>query len=280
MLGRCFRRSRRSTADPGVGPGRGEPHSFLAAIEISLELFAIAVVLFGLAAANRTDGLGFPFLLGGASALLLAIAVAVAAIGPRWKEFFGGSSERGSYEYVHKLGGMSTLPNVVKAGRDSIGTAHPSEEVLIRRLGENRQVLHVYERRRADGRLTFCGYTLVYPLRQEPAEKIRAGNIRSAAELDDGSLVDSFEDAEYLYIGMLLGTDRHSRPHITDELRARLRAILAEGDVREIFARPATASGRRLMERYGFLPIRDPKDIWVVEASSLMAQLSNEDGSP
>lgn len=274
MIGRILRTGRGLRAQ-----AKGEVDSFsFRLFEIAIELFALAVAMIGAAVAFR-GSTAMPFLLvGSGCALGLSALVLVAAAHRSWGSFFALTIGWHRYEYIHRLGGLQHLDEVVTAGRKSIGDAHPDAEALTRQLAENHQILHVYGREREDGRFSFCGYIILYPLTDQTGSRILGGAIRSAGAFGDGSLSGDFGSAPYLYIGMVLGTDRHSQPQVTRELRMTLRMILRKGHVLKVFARPATPYGERLMKRYGFLPLGGDTDIWSISAQRLLANLWHEEG--
>src|ERR1700749_2028131 len=192
MTGWLFKwRSRRAPDSEGES-GQDELGTFLTLISISVELFGIGLAALAAAVGFRRDGYGPFFLLGGIASLAMSALMASTAfksVRDEGSDPSMSAREEDSYEYRSDLGVGSDVPAVVMAGRGVIGDAHPDEDLLTKRIGENREILHIYGRERSSARsLEFAGYTLIYPLTKEAADRIRAGLVRSAAELDDGSL--------------------------------------------------------------------------------------------
>jgi hypothetical protein len=252
-------------------PGRRGGDS-LAWFGLALELLALAVTLVTTTTVFHNDlTRSFIWIAAAIASLFGALIIAVRAVKaiPSTKAMV----PRKPYEYRQHVGELTHIDRVVDEGRQEIGSAHPDRSALMERLKENSGVLRTFSRELLDGRLKFCGYHLLYPLRKKAAEEIINGKVRAASELGDRALRESFAGAEYVYIGMVLGTDEHSRPHITDSLRRELAGILDGGRVKRVFARPATERGRELVEHYRFLPIGEESDIWSVAGSMLKAQL-------
>jgi hypothetical protein len=181
------------------------------------------------------------------------------------------------YDYVQRQGESRFLDDVERLGRRGIGRAHPSARTMRRRLELCPQALAMFGRQTRDGRFKLCGYTLLYPLCEEAGADICAKRIRSGAEIEDGALLKAFEGARYLYIGMIFGSGRHARGHVTAMLRSQLIHELNGGRVERVFGRPATERGKELLQEYGFQAIGDEKDIWSTSGSELLAQLKGRD---
>ncbi len=184
-----------------------------------------------------------------------------------------GPSPNG-YDWEQERGRPDHLEAVEKMGEGSIGEVHPSAVTLARRLAINPDILQVFGRRYPDGRLELCGYSLLYPLKDETGTTIAGGRIRSGKELGPETLLPDFTDAKYLYIEMLLGIpDAAARSHAKACLYHELARWISGGKVRFVFARPASPSGLRLLHNYGFAPIAEEKDIWSVSTERLMRKI-------
>jgi hypothetical protein len=171
------------------------------------------------------------------------------------------SSTQG-FDWELHVGRVDELDAVARLGRAAIGEAHPDAEALALRVEVNPEILRVFVRRAPDGRAELCGYSLLYPLTEAVGAAIAAGQIRAGKELGPESLLPEFARARYLYIAMLLGTDADARAHAKADLREELGRRIGAGQVESVFARPATASGLRLLRARGFVPIAEERDIW------------------
>jgi hypothetical protein len=155
-------------------------------------------------------------------------------------------------------------------GRESIGDVHPNAKILSERLRRNPKVLQVFGRHCANDCFEIRGYSLLYPLTEEAGAAIAAGQIRSGKELTVEALMPDFENAQYLYIGMLFATpDTTARSYAKSYLREELARQLAHGKMKFVFGRPATPSGLRLLRDYGFGAIAAEGDIWSISGKRL-----------
>jgi hypothetical protein len=184
---------------------------------------------------------------------------------------------RSDYTLKSRGPDLRFLQELVAAGREQIGWAHPDESVVHQRLRENPGVLKVYTLEKADGQNTFCGYLLIYPLKEEVGAEILAGKVRSESELSGQPLSPTFTKAPYLYIAMVLGTSKYSKPMVKEKLRSELIERLRQGDIKRVFARPGTPLGRSLMETYGFVPIAKDNGVWSISGVQLKNRLLAEE---
>jgi hypothetical protein len=180
-----------------------------------------------------------------------------------------------TFDWGSRPGSLDEVPAIVKLGVATIGETHPSARTLTERLVINPDVLQVFSRRNSRGSLELCGYSLLYPLSDAAGVAISNAQIHSGRELALETLLSAFTDAKYLYVGMLLGArDRAARSHAKVCVRHELARRLDEGKVKSIFARPATPSGRRLLDAYGFLPVAKAEDIWAVSTAQLKRNIT------
>lgn len=242
----------------------------------SIELWGLASGLLGLALAFGHSVISLFFLLGAGVAALSGSFIFLKNGVPAFKDLRSQFEDRYEYEIKGKGADLRYLDDVVYWGQQEIGPVHPDSQTITDRLGENQGVLNVYVRERTDGRHTFCGYVLVYPIDSEAGEALETGKARCEAELGPGSLCASFHDAPHLYVAMVLGIDKHARPHVKDKLRSLLIGMLESGDFDKVFARPGSRGGLQMMQHYGFLPIGDPADVWCVSALRLKRKLLAE----
>jgi hypothetical protein len=261
------------------GPNDGRRRSFA----ILLSWLGIAIGLWSLSIASLA--LYTPFHHSLVGKLLLVVALLTALGGTSilvvqavetWRSASEHVESRRGFEYKQRIGDPQFVDEVVYWGRRTIGDAHPDADLIDTRLEENPEVLRVCLREWKNGRLKFCGYVLLYPIKERIAKGILAGSIRSESEFGPNPLSPNFEGARYLYIGMILGTDRHARPHVTDRLRAELAVILANERIETVFARPGSEGGLVLMKKYGFKPIASEDGVWSVSAAALREQLRLE----
>lgn len=183
---------------------------------------------------------------------------------------------RGEYEFKERGHDLRYVEEVVAHGRAEIGPAHPDEATVMKRVGEYPEALRVYVREWDDGRTSFCGYLLLYPLTEALGKAILAKQIRSEAEFGREPLSHD-SAAPYLYVGMVLGTDPHARSHVKGKLRAELIRILSARKADRVFARPGTSRGLSLMKSYGFTPIDDPNGVWMTSGKQLLRRLLAEE---
>lgn len=248
-------------------------------------LLGLAIALISLA--GTALGLSFPLK---DQAAVVALRITAAGLGlcgagllvawlfqrsRRAKEWF---EDFRAYDVTPLPVGGANLKNVVEAGRKAIGDAHPDEKTLSQRLEENAKVLSVWGRNRSNGRSRFCGYLLLYPLTDETAEGIMNGSIRSEREFGERPLAPTFEEARYIYVGMVLGVDVHAKSQVVILLRAELYQLLAKNQVQKVFARKGSPGGWKLMQQYNFRPLLGEQEdgIWFVGSQTLKAQLYRE----
>jgi hypothetical protein len=186
---------------------------------------------------------------------------------------------RGEFDYQLHQADERLLAEAVRVGKAKIGDGHPSVETLNKRLGKNREVILLYGRRyHANERFELCGYALLYPLSDKAGKAIEKGRIRSGAEIEPGHLRADFAAARYLYVGMVLATDREAKPHVKAMLRLELMRRLEGSPVVRVFGKPASRGGLKMLGEYGFKPIRARDGIWSVERIELMGNLRARSG--
>jgi len=276
MLGRIFKRGGGRRFSRSGESDRGSLSVHLAWLGLAVGLLSFAAGLLALILTLDQTTFDPLFMLGvGASSLAGAWILLVYAL--KWsKSARGQIGARKEYEYKQLGADLRYLEEIVSSGRRAIGAAHPGAETVMGRLTENSEVLKVYGREKANGRSKFCGYVLLYPLEESAGKAIMAGEIRSEAEFGPNPLCANSAEAPYLYIGMVLGTDRHAQSYVRDKLRDELIRILSSGKVKRVFARPGTQGILELMQHYGFLPIGAERDVWSTSGPQLMNYLRIE----
>ena len=187
---------------------------------------------------------------------------------------------RGEFDYEQHEANPRLLSQAVRAGKASVGEGHPSVETLKQRIGVNPEVILLYGRRyHADERFEPCGYGLIYPLTDKAGKAIAKGRIRSGSELEPKHLRRDFAEARHLYVGMILATDREAAPHVKAMLRMELSRRLEGSRVEQIFGKPASRPGRKMLRDYGFTPILPDEDgIWGVSREQLIGNLRSRSG--
>jgi hypothetical protein len=243
----------------------------------AVELWCLATGLLALALAFGHSIVSLFFLAGSGVSALAGTLIFVKNLIGVFRTARDHLENRFEYEFKARGPDLLFLDEVVTWGKREIGHAHPDGQTITSRLSENQGVLNVYVRERSDGRSSFCGYVLVYPIERERGEAVLAGEVRCEAELGPEALSCSFRTAPYLYVGMVLGTDKHARSQVKDKLRMLLIKILSEGNFERVFARPGSRGGLQMMKHYGFLPIADPEDVWSISAQRLKARLLAEE---
>jgi hypothetical protein len=184
--------------------------------EQAVELWGIATGLLALAAAFGQSIVSLLFLIGAAVSAFLGTLIFIRNAIGLFRSARDHLGEKFEYELKEYGPDLRFLDEVVTWGSREIGQAHPDGATITARLSENQDVLKVYVRERTDGRTSFCGYLLVYPIGRESGRVILAGKVRCEAEFGDDALSESFYTAPFLYVGMVLGTDKHARPLVKD----------------------------------------------------------------
>jgi hypothetical protein len=256
-----------------------DPNSLLSWLGLAIGLLSLAGSLVGLSLVFDRGGATIPLRAVAAISTACGVAILLVRFVKALRPVRGRIENWLDSDYKQLVGDRRYLKKVVTAGRRAIGPAHPDESVLMRRLAENPEVLRVCARQRNNGRLKFCGYALLYPLKDGIAEGIASESIRKEAEFGPDPLTPTFEKVRFLYIGMVLGRGRH-KPHIKDKLRAELLEILAFGCVEKVFARPGSEGGRKMMQEYGFTPLAGQDDVWSVSGPALRARLQFDQAPP
>jgi hypothetical protein len=265
---------KKGRARGGSSPSLDELPRWLA---LSVELLGLATALFALVV-PLGDTVAAPLLLVAGSVAGLAGGWILVVNSVKWlRGALRRLDSRREYQFRERGPDLRYVEQIVAAGVREIGSAHPGSGKIFQRVSECKEALRVYVRELHDGRIVFCGYLLLYPLKVSAGEAILKGSVRSEAELESEPLDISLATAPYLYIGMILGTDRHARSHVKDKLRHELIRILGAGEKLQVFARPGTDSGLALMQSYGFLPIGDPAGIWRADGRRLRQRLLAEE---
>lgn len=115
------------------------------------------------------------------------------------------------------------------------------------------------------------GYLSVIPLREGAADAVRRGDLLGPA-ITVAHLAKDGEHPRAVYIGGVAAYDYYSRGLVMGGLRDEVERREAEG-VAEFFARPFTARGLALVERYGFRPVTSTAGL-----GALYLKRSNRDG--
>jgi len=241
-----------------------------------LTLWALAAALYALVWPLSNTPVA-PLLAAGAVVLaLVGLWISAVNVFELYKSAREQLAVRKDYTVVSLSGDLRFVDEVVAEGRRSIGAAHPDAKTVTRRVGENQAALNVYARQRSDGKMSLCGYALLYPLRDDLGEAVLTGAIRSEAELGSNPLRGSFLGARYLYVAMIWGADQHGRWQVKDGLRGPMLEVLDGGSIEWVFARPGSAFGEAMMREYGFAPIDDRSGVWSIEGKRLRRRLLAE----
>ena len=162
------------------------------------------------------------------------------------------------------------LEQIEFVGARLIGERHASAEELNDRLDRNCRFLSVAE---SKGELR--AYGLIYMLTAHGTERILAGTARSPSDLEIHEYATGGANSRSLYVGMIGSA---ARPSLTAPrlLAWHLACLsdLARGAER-VFARPATASGHRLIDRLGMAPLHTDSDLYSVSMGCLAPVLHN-----
>ncbi len=152
---------------------------------------------------------------------------------------------------------LEDLGVVEVLGRGRIGADHVPQAVLERRV--SRQAECVGLRRDHQGDL--IAVSVVYALTRSATEAIESGQIVSGAMLDLPDLASSGEAAS-LYIAAVASVPGCGSTALALLWQHLAGTFAAHGAIDGIFARAATASGARLLERSRFTRLEPPSEIW------------------
>jgi hypothetical protein len=133
-----------------------------------------------------------------------------------------------------------------------------------------------------DSAETVFGYLVVYPLLAETVRRIRSGQLTAVRQFGPADLAATPADAVGWYIAVMWAPGpRWTRQCVIATLVDALAACAAGSADRPVFARPATAEGRALMESYRFAAITaQDNGIWALETCAADVSRPPRPGRP
>lgn len=161
------------------------------------------------------------------------------------------------------------VEQITRLGQAALGpSGHPGVEVLRARLDRSPSCASIVEHRQ-EGAARLAGYHVIYPLTRAACREILAGRLARGSDLRPEHLTRRSSETGGLYIGMVYGTptglDRAAAVH---SARAAIANAFRESPkLGIVFARAATAPGRRLIAQMGGRLIdAERSEVWRLDA--------------
>lgn len=154
------------------------------------------------------------------------------------------------------------IDELVLKGQSLVGQNHVSAEVLKRRYEINSEIITgLYDIKTKE----FLGYFILYPLNEKAHQKIISLEIINGKDIKDHHVVDNFEDATCIYIGMVGALNKRVNSGVIIEFIRKIENIAKIGKLESVFTRGATPSGIRMIEDIGFQKLKDPSEISIIK---------------
>jgi hypothetical protein len=128
----------------------------------------------------------------------------------------------------------------------------PSSDVIDRRRKKVPDCINTLSK---DGKLV--GYYVLYPLNKTAVTKILKGELYNAKFLELQDIIDAYEHADGLYIGMLVGTNTIAKALIATYMMQDIAKKIDNHKTRYLFAKAGTAKGHKVIKENNFTPIEN-----------------------
>jgi hypothetical protein len=142
------------------------------------------------------------------------------------------------------------------------------------RLDSNRRLMKLIES--VDGKTKrLLGVVTIFPLNAKATKGILLGDITTGRELHGCHIAKTWRRANSIYVSVTGACTWRSRALAV----LLIEQIIQDAGVSNVFARPATRDGLRVMQRAGFVPLTVPKSkIWhrMIDSQSDLGHLVHE----
>lgn len=157
------------------------------------------------------------------------------------------------------------IDELVLKGQSLVGQSHVSAEVLKRRYEINSEIITgLYDIKTKE----ILGYFILYPLNEKAHQEIVNLEIINGKDIKDHHIVDNFEDATCIYIGMVGALNKRVNSGVIIEFVRKIENIAHLGHLKSVFTRGATPSGIQMIENLGFQKLQDPSEISFIKRNS------------
>ena len=161
-----------------------------------------------------------------------------------------------SYEEINEL---------VLKGYSLVGQNHVSAGVLKRRYSINPEIITgLYDIKTKE----LLGYFILYPLNEKAHQEIISLDIINGKGIEDHHIVDNFDKASCIYIGMVGALNKRVNSGVIIEFTRKIENIAQLGNLESVFTRGATPSGVRMIENLGFQRLTEPSEISYIKKNN------------
>lgn len=168
-------------------------------------------------------------------------------------------------KYITSFAKFEELENVVDFGYKMVGSNHIDLKTLQRRhLINSEIVVCLFERLGDNKKGKIIGYYILYPLNKEAYESIENFKIINGRGLTDDCFSSSFLNAFGLYIGMLGAVGFQNTGYVLKELLYQIEVLIDTGNLKAIYTRGATKSGKRVVSGFDFKSLGGQSEISAV----------------
>jgi hypothetical protein len=167
--------------------------------------------------------------------------------------------------YYLKSVSYDEIDDLVLKGHSLVGHNHVGASVLKRRYNLNGEIITgLYDIKTKE----LLGYFILYPLNEKAHQEIISLDIINGKGIEDHHIVDNFEDATCIYIGMVGALNKRVNSGVIIEFIRRIENIAQLGNLESVFTRGATPSGIQMIKNLGFQRIKDPSEISYIKRNS------------
>lgn len=126
-------------------------------------------------------------------------------------------------------------------------------DLIEQRLGRNPNILKGLVLANKFNQKDVLGFFILYPISEGCKLKIQTGKLSMSDQFQAKDLCESFKDAAALYVSWVFAVTRSEKGYLVFKLGEELRSIVLEHKtIDDIYTRPTTEDGRRLVSGNGF----------------------------
>lgn len=167
--------------------------------------------------------------------------------------------------YCLKPVSYEEIDGLVLKGYSLVGQSHVSPEVLKQRYEINSEIITgLYDIKTKE----LLGYFILYPLNEDAYKEIMNVDIINGKGIKNHHIVDNFEDATCLYIGMVGALNKRVNSGVIIEFVRKIENIAHLGNLKSVFTRGATPSGIKMIENLGFQRLKYPSEISYIKRNA------------
>lgn len=167
--------------------------------------------------------------------------------------------------YYLKSVSYDEIDDLVLKGHSLVGHNHVGASVLKRRYSLNSEIITgLYDIKTKE----LLGYFILYPLNEKAHQEIISLDIINGKGIEDYHIVDNFDKASCIYIGMVGALNKRVNSGVIIEFIRKIENIAQLGNLESVFTRGVTSSGIRMIENLGFQRLTEPSEISYIKRNS------------